>query len=267
MEPETNQTESIIGPLKKVTPVSKYLAMVLFVVLPFVGGWIGYMLAQEKLVQIQPFQSESTDVVRENFLNSSEIVNTPQLTSLDSETSITTQEFRNEFVGVSFHVPSEWNIQTSVDYSEVVNKEPFSFKLDDYVIVQAYSPDYARDYYYPDDIIKTGARISVSTFPITVKNIDNPIWTPEGYIRFMEDLNMDCGDCLSSQRITLAGEQAFMTRVAYAPDLYKSPKGEQIFVRLIHNGQIVRIQFDYAQYSDLNQTIFKKFLETFAFLP
>lgn len=40
---ETNQ--SVLEPLKKVTPLSKYFALSLFVVLPFVAGWIGYNLA------------------------------------------------------------------------------------------------------------------------------------------------------------------------------------------------------------------------------
>ncbi len=51
MEPQTNRLESVIAPLKKVTPLSKYLAMVLFIILPFLGGWIGYTLAPEKIVE------------------------------------------------------------------------------------------------------------------------------------------------------------------------------------------------------------------------
>jgi hypothetical protein len=32
-------------PLKSVTPLSKYLAMILFIVMPFIGAWIGYQNA------------------------------------------------------------------------------------------------------------------------------------------------------------------------------------------------------------------------------
>lgn len=53
MEPQINESESIITPLKKVTPVSKYLAMALFILLPFVGGWIGYTYAPEKVVEVE----------------------------------------------------------------------------------------------------------------------------------------------------------------------------------------------------------------------
>lgn len=40
------------SPLLKVTPLSKYLAMALFIVMPFVGGWIGYRHAPEKIVEV-----------------------------------------------------------------------------------------------------------------------------------------------------------------------------------------------------------------------
>ncbi len=50
MEPQTNESQSVIEPLKKVTPLSRYLALVLFITLPFLGGWIGYHYAPEKLV-------------------------------------------------------------------------------------------------------------------------------------------------------------------------------------------------------------------------
>lgn len=41
------------SPLHTVTPLSKYLAMALFVVLPFLAGWIGYTYAPEKVVEVE----------------------------------------------------------------------------------------------------------------------------------------------------------------------------------------------------------------------
>lgn len=58
MEPE-NSSETIVqeveekSSLHKATPFSKYLAMTLFVILPFVGGWIGYQYAPEKVVEVE----------------------------------------------------------------------------------------------------------------------------------------------------------------------------------------------------------------------
>jgi hypothetical protein len=53
MEQQQNQVENFLAPLKKVTPLSKYLALALFVVLPFIGGWIGYVYAPERVVEIE----------------------------------------------------------------------------------------------------------------------------------------------------------------------------------------------------------------------
>lgn len=39
--------------LNTVTPLSKYLALALFVALPFMGGWIGYTYAPEKIVEVE----------------------------------------------------------------------------------------------------------------------------------------------------------------------------------------------------------------------
>ena len=41
------------SPLHTATPLSKYLAMVLFVAMPFIGGWVGYTYAPEKVVEVE----------------------------------------------------------------------------------------------------------------------------------------------------------------------------------------------------------------------
>lgn len=74
MEPEISSQitvqEDKFANLKKVTPLSKYLAMVLFIIMPFIGGWIGYTYAPEKVVEVERVveiekvvvdQSEKTD--------------------------------------------------------------------------------------------------------------------------------------------------------------------------------------------------------------
>lgn len=53
MEPQQKEVESVIAPLKKVTPLSKYFAMLLFVILPFLGGYIGYTLVPAKVVEVR----------------------------------------------------------------------------------------------------------------------------------------------------------------------------------------------------------------------
>ncbi len=75
MEPE-NSSEQIDSDdrftyLNQVTPLSKYLAIALFIVLPFVGGVIGYTLATENLDDVEQFiigeaKSEQEDVAKSN---------------------------------------------------------------------------------------------------------------------------------------------------------------------------------------------------------
>jgi hypothetical protein len=53
MEPEIQSTEpKSAHPMFKVTTLSKYLAMTLFILMPFVGGYIGYVYAPEKVMEV-----------------------------------------------------------------------------------------------------------------------------------------------------------------------------------------------------------------------
>lgn len=64
MEPEQTPNEQPVSRFKnlhKVTPLSKYLAMTLFVALPFLGCWIGYTYAPEKVVEVEKI-IESTEM-------------------------------------------------------------------------------------------------------------------------------------------------------------------------------------------------------------
>jgi hypothetical protein len=53
MEPQQDSNVPATNPAFKVTPLSKYLAMALFILMPFVGGWIGYKYAPEKVVEVE----------------------------------------------------------------------------------------------------------------------------------------------------------------------------------------------------------------------
>jgi hypothetical protein len=49
----TTQETEIKSSLHTVTPLSKYLALTLFVLMPFVGGWIGYTYAPTKVLEVE----------------------------------------------------------------------------------------------------------------------------------------------------------------------------------------------------------------------
>lgn len=68
MQPEINKGGDRFAPLQKVTPLSKYLALALFIIMPFLGGWIGYTYAPEKVVEVDKIVIE--EVVNEVEKNS-----------------------------------------------------------------------------------------------------------------------------------------------------------------------------------------------------
>ncbi len=98
-------------PLCRVTPVSKYLAMIIFIMLPFVGGYVGYQYA---LTTVKPA------VMSESVLG--ELVNAPE----------ESQDFNNNYDSDSLQKP--W-------ITDQVNHE---FRLEDGNVVFSTRGDAAR---------------------------------------------------------------------------------------------------------------------------
>jgi len=74
-EEQLQQSEEIVPTkhvLHTVTPFSKYLALVLFIILPFIGGWIGYNYSPEKIVEVDKAVIKEV-VVEINSLNSRDV--------------------------------------------------------------------------------------------------------------------------------------------------------------------------------------------------
>jgi len=81
------ETEGTLAPLHKVTPLSKYLAMALFVLLPFIGGWIGYMYAPEKVVEVERVVKVETSKQIETVSVSNKAHELPQTTGVETVTT------------------------------------------------------------------------------------------------------------------------------------------------------------------------------------
>lgn len=71
------------SPLYTVTPLSKYLAMAIFVAMPFIGGWIGYTYAPEKVVEVEKVTMEEKRLTIEHGLTPESA--TQYINTLDSE--------------------------------------------------------------------------------------------------------------------------------------------------------------------------------------
>lgn len=70
MEPENIVVEpQTQNPLFIVTSFSKYLALGLFIILPFVGGWVGYMYMPAKIVEVEKVVIKEVAVAPENSVD------------------------------------------------------------------------------------------------------------------------------------------------------------------------------------------------------
>ncbi|MES2966867.1 MAG: hypothetical protein V4668_03700 [Patescibacteria group bacterium] len=58
-------------PVNQITPVSKYLALALFIILPFLGAYIGYQLAPERVVEVL-VENLNTEKDESSAVNSTE---------------------------------------------------------------------------------------------------------------------------------------------------------------------------------------------------
>jgi hypothetical protein len=92
MEPENPTVETTASNTwNQVTPLSRYLAIALFIAMPFIGGWIGYTYAPEKVVEIE--------IV--NDVENGELSTKPRVISRDTL-------FSTSIYNVSYVLPEGW---------------------------------------------------------------------------------------------------------------------------------------------------------------
>jgi hypothetical protein len=83
----------------QVTPLSKYLAMTLFVAMPFIGGWIGYTFAPEKIVEVEKVIIKEAPVYQINGYSEEK-----------SNATSTWNIYRNDEFGFEISYPSNWRM-------------------------------------------------------------------------------------------------------------------------------------------------------------
>lgn len=123
METEINEAEGRLAPLKEVTPLSKYLALALFILMPFIGGWIGYTYAPEKVVEVEKI------VIKEALIkidNGDEIVGIPTSADNAPEGSIHNLPVPEAVMAVKIHVASELGISVGMIIPMNVSEQEWS---------------------------------------------------------------------------------------------------------------------------------------------
>ncbi len=120
--------------LCRVTPVSKYLAMILFIILPFVGGWIGYIFVVQnsvppmdpdtQIIQMSDFKDDSEGLPQDQVGLKEEVDMVSEGSSADQDK---TQLLSCNDTGVSKGVPK--TSETSLDWLESLSPNGLFFKV------------------------------------------------------------------------------------------------------------------------------------------
>ncbi len=122
METENNINEVMSevqkSPLYSVTPLSKYLALVLFIVLPFLGGLVGYTYAPERVVEVEKIVR--MDVVKEVSISTKSEVQDHQDLVIDPKVAKVGDVFGN-FTITSMKLSSLYD-EDSIDISFAGNE-------------------------------------------------------------------------------------------------------------------------------------------------
>ena len=133
---ETDMANEQIEPEKNiwttVTPFSKYLALALFVALPFVGGWVGYHYAPEKIVEVE----KVVEVEKEN----PEVGDDPL----------------NEYVDSEYQFSFKTRKDFEFEYDELLNVERVTMRID--VLPDEIWKEFKPEYYivfYPKSVYPT----------------------------------------------------------------------------------------------------------------
>jgi hypothetical protein len=104
-----------VSPLYQVTSLSKYLALALFVILPFLGGWIGYNYAPDKVVEVERTVIKEVEKVA--------VEETDKITYVEAqETEEGYNFFVNKKTGLTFIYPETFTVienDTEVSLSSI----------------------------------------------------------------------------------------------------------------------------------------------------
>jgi len=166
--------------LNKVTPLSRYLALTLFVALPFLGAWIGYSYVPAKIIEIDRNVVEENQVVS----TSTESMYEKELTinSIDDLQLVLTFEERKQVYdlarksvmnysspGMEFSLVFNWKKGDWIKFSvipeniETDNAQLFLYKENDQWILKGFGTAFPELYEkYPELFEKSSSSVKLS---------------------------------------------------------------------------------------------------------
>ncbi|MEY2665536.1 MAG: hypothetical protein RLZZ480_641 [Candidatus Parcubacteria bacterium] len=189
-------------PVFRVTKTSKYLAMLLFITMPFLGGWIGYTYAPEKIVT-------ETPVVNDLKVQPKEV----QTDTLSSTSSSST-------IGYTGYIAL-----SPIESAREHLLKPAQTSIPDFNLDEDSSP---RDMLYPDG----GGGKMISLEEVSTHDVRSDCWVVykngahdisslfelSDILPAIEDLNEKCGTDIDSyiENLPVAAGSLNTARFAYA---------------------------------------------------
>jgi hypothetical protein len=140
LQPQEFQSKSSIW--NKVTPLSKYIAMVLFVAMPFVGGYVGYRYAPDKIVEVEKTVIEK---VEKEVSDSADVED--DFIHMAGNYYKSTENISRE--PKIFYKNAYWDNESSnqnVVYREIVGADIETFQVDEFS--SEYATDKSNVYYF-----------------------------------------------------------------------------------------------------------------------
>lgn len=214
MENENLEQNEVVeakpSPLHSVTPLSKYLAMALFVALPFLGGWVGYTYAPEKVVEVEKIVLEEREPERK-------LSDTPPTDEFHQRRFTDEQLSRQYVIGNSHY---DWTIVGTTSDSLYLSSVQFEPENDTDTLIGTLAISYdweVSDTYSlsfkPDGRENALPDVPTNSFESPIMLNSKPINIQFSSQNTEEELIKLCGnDCLLAEDASFEEKQAFGTK-------------------------------------------------------
>jgi hypothetical protein len=130
--------KDVLSPLREVTPLSKYLALVLFAILPFLGGYIGYTYAPEKIVEVEKVSITPKE-------DTSTTVSSPEITAEETLEKTASEKFSytDNDISIAFTLNDEFVVEKNDLHTQFLIKSKNN--ADDYYVNLMIEPTIDED--------------------------------------------------------------------------------------------------------------------------
>lgn len=221
--------------------------MVLFIALPFIGGWVGYTYAPERVVEIERVRVIPQDNRATTSMEARESAYLPNTATLPKGLV-----HRSEALGVSFEVPSDWIVEPHPSAGVGYPKNSIWIR----------TPELERGTAYPDTPVMRGAYITLFAELLSEK-YDQSIWNPEAFLAFHEKMLDNCSNCIMHERINIGETVGLLSVSSNAVEWRDDPAGgTTVSVMFIHDGRVFDVKYTASSESRDYKAVLARLIET-----